>query len=284
MIIGEVLNIGDKVVINVDEENRKWGYNPAPEGTICEVKAFGEIYWGWANNVGKAPGVYANHCWVEVVLPTGETITMSVCNPSPVNPIAYAARIVKMREDGSIDKDVFLRDLPETRFIEDDLVSSPGFTVARDFQNNQARIVSVEYHDISKKRDDGSPMRIYHISASWPAGWYTWADNEDKWELVERGKVWKYRHNEPINWRSDAEHAEFLSCIGEKIYIKNPKYNLYKWTKEEAVGALVMKWGHGITVSNGLFGSGPRTDVIKFKDEELGERIRVTTLAGFGVK
>jgi hypothetical protein len=72
-----------------------------------------------------------------------------------------------------------------------------------------------------------------------------------------------------------------LNLIGEKDEVRNPKDDLYRWTKEEAIQALKDGLGHSITVDGGLFGSGPHTSVIRFRNEEVGEKIRLLTIEGF---
>lgn len=278
----EIINPGETVLIDIGQENRDWGFNPAPNGTPVTLVRFGEIPYGYANSFGYEPGIYRNYCWAWVQLPDGQEINISCCHLKPVDEKDYNSRVAAARDaHGSIWRKTRLRDLPETKFIEDDLVASPRFLKRGGFPDGQARIVAVKYEYIGQTRLDGSAMPLYDISDKWPSGWTTWEDGWDEWELIERGKVWKYRHGEQIIWKDDAEQARFMTAIGEKDYVRNPKNNLYSWTKDEALQALRDGIGHGISVGGGLFGSGPHTDVITFRDTALGERIRKLTLQGF---
>jgi hypothetical protein len=272
-MIGEAINPGEKVLINLTKEAKEWGYGPAPDGTEVTLVGFGEINYGYANRFGYAPGVYENRSWANVLLPDGREEHISTCYLKPVNEEEYNKRLAALRVDGSIPwNEKRLRDLPETRFWEDDLVYSPSFFDWLEFENHLARIAKVEYDYIGKTRVDGSPMPMYGVSNKWPSGWITWLGNWETWELVERGKVWKFWHNEPIAWANDEEHAQFLVTIGQTDEIRNPKDNLYHWTKDEAVQALRDGIGQVISVGNGFFGTSPRIVVRKLRDAELGEK------------
>lgn len=73
-MLDEILQVGDMVVINVPQENREWGYNPYPDGTIATFLRFSEIAYGWANFYGKEPGMYENTLWAYFQLENGEEI------------------------------------------------------------------------------------------------------------------------------------------------------------------------------------------------------------------
>ena len=110
-------------------------------------------------------------------------------------------------------------------------------------------------------------------------------------KLVSRGNVWKYYHNEPLEFADLREEAEFYHNIGRTKEVRNPKDDLYHWDDyagkvSEPVEALqAIKDGLGDSMNVGsLFGlmSSPRITVYKFLDREVGERVRKATLEGFG--
>jgi len=62
------INIGDIVTVMVPAENREWGYDPCPDGTLGKVVGFDEIVWAgdWASRCGFKPGVYVNRYWAHI--------------------------------------------------------------------------------------------------------------------------------------------------------------------------------------------------------------------------
>ncbi len=101
--------------------------------------------------------------------------------------------------------------------------------------------------------------------------------------LIERGNLWRERHGESVTFRGLEEEISFETGMGRAHDLRNPKTKLCSWTKDEALQALKDGVGHGFAVRNGFFGSGPHEMVVVFDNPELAERVRKTTLAGFGM-
>jgi len=56
---------GLKVTIRIPKENREWGFNPVPDGTIAKALGWGTISHGRNSGI-KRPGLYENRHWVEL--------------------------------------------------------------------------------------------------------------------------------------------------------------------------------------------------------------------------
>jgi len=263
-------NIGDTVQALVPKESREWGYNPIPDGTIGTVVKFGEIDYPRISNYGKKPGFYENKSWAYVDF--GEKF--GVIHLGTFN-------LINLNPNFTRSEELFLRDLPDLPFWEGDIVSAPGDR----FDRNQT-ICRIDYANIDRKRNDGSPWPFYeHADDIYGHGGV--CSSEESWiTLVERGPVWKHYHNEKIEFSSLQEEANFYDLLGFSTDIRNPKSALFVWTLEEALEALKNGIGHTIKVGDGfgfLFGDtvSRRISVYKFNDEELGKRVAAATLEGF---
>lgn len=104
------LHIGDIVAIEVAKENREWGYNPAPDGTLATIVGFDRITYTeeQAKACGVKPGIHYNRCWAR--LKVGDTLLKDSVNhchlrvvtpatdPSPVNDYIGPALTREIRE------------------------------------------------------------------------------------------------------------------------------------------------------------------------------------------
>jgi hypothetical protein len=249
-----MLKIGDKVTVAVLKENREWGYNPAPDGTTGEVIGFSEIDYGRTNG-GREPGIYANKYWPKVRLETGEENFINMMH------LSYD----KNRLWEEPEK---LRDLPEFPFWEGDIVRVPSRS------DEDLKIVRINYL--------GGWDSTYRVGI--PDGWdFGCADHQI--ELVERGNVWKYYHNEPVTFTDLKEEASFFLSLGKAKEVRNPKTVMYAWTKDEAIQAIRDGVADAM-VAGQVIGfpafDEPRLSLYKFDDAELGRRLAAKLLANWG--
>ncbi len=289
-MIGELLQVDDKVVVTVLKDNREWGYNPCADGTIATVRGFGTITYGHIRNYGYRPGVYENRSWIVIELPTTEVISIYVGNLKLVDQEAYDTRLVAFREKQKTDwrsTSVRVADLPETEFWEGDIVTNDDLVAhLGNYAGSHGAVAGRFYIDnikwdwMGQTRLDGSPMPFYDISP-FPDGGLTTGTDEPL-TLVERGNVWKYFHDEPMTFASLEDEAKFHQTMGLYTEVRNPVTKLFSFTKDEALDALKTGLGHGITVGSFL-GSTPTTSVIHLNDEVLGAKIAALTLKGFGL-
>ena len=283
MTLSELLRIGDKVTFRVDRETREWTstYKDIPDGTKGVVCGFYDavIYAGRVPVLIDQPGVYHQKGAVSVWLPDGRIV-----------PGGYSVEMVdkdeeKRRDAEMPDKDGVLRtpkvrlgDLPHTKFWEQDRVRV-HFPNA-EWGVQEMTIARIDYYHMHDHRNDGSPWPFYDVNFA--TGGSTGA--EEAWiELLERGNVWKYYNNEPLSFADLKEEADFFALVGQTEEMRNPANRLYSWTKEEVLEAIKNGTVHGFSVSSGFFGSGPHISAMRFKNEELGQRIAKATLEGFGL-
>ena len=280
MTLNELLEIGDKVVFKVDPERRYWTniYDDVPDGTKGIVCGFHDavIYEPRVPVLVHQPGVY--HCKgaVSVWLSDGRVIPGDYSIEMIDNEQEKRRDAAQRGADGVLRTvQVRLGDLPETKFWEQDKVR---VRFPHNGSEHEMIIGRIDYHHMHKRRDDGSPWPFYDVL--FMRGGSTSA--EESWiELIERGNVWKYYHNQPLSFADLQEEAGFFHLLGLTEEMRNPKNGLYSWTKEEVLEAIKHGTVHGFSVSSGFFGSGPRISAQRFKDEALGKRVAEATLKGF---
>lgn len=282
-MIGEVLVTGDKVVITIPQENREWGYNPCPDGTLATFLYPSEMHCGRKDGY-RAPGVYENHSWLNLLLSDGKTLTEFAGRVEMVDHPEYEHRMELRHKARKLDPDFSrkeakrLRDLPDTPFWEGDIVESKR--AYHFYGKGPLEICTVRYNYIGEKRVDGSPMPLYDVTPV-SNGCGTMSAGDEDLTLIQRGNYWKYYHNEPMVFESLLDEAKFFASIGQSHEIPNPVSGNYDWTKEGALEAIRSGLAHGFAVSSGLFGGGLYHSVVVFEDEKLGKRVAQATLEGF---
>lgn len=287
-MLGELLEIGDRVIITIPGENREWGYAPCEDGTVGKVLGFGEIAYSRVSNYGLKPGIYQNRSWVDIELPSGEKINISSCFIEMQDKDEFASRDKKRINYWENKANYFLRDLPSLPFWEGDIVR----VLTPHLKNYEFLIIiNIEYGQLDWKRNDGSPFPIYVLSDKFGSGWsMTFCENEI--ELVSHGNVWKHYHSEAISFSSLKEEAEFADLLGLTSEVRNPASGLFSWTLEEILASIKdgVEHGfgedlpHGFSISGGLFVGDPSHNAMRFKDKQLGLRVALATLEGFANK
>ncbi|OGH58601.1 MAG: hypothetical protein A2725_02780 [Candidatus Magasanikbacteria bacterium RIFCSPHIGHO2_01_FULL_33_34] len=282
MTLTELLQIGDEVVFKVDPERRAWTdiYNDVPDGTKGIVCGFYDavIYESRVRVLVHQPGVYHRKGAVSVWLSDGR-IVPGDWSIEMVDKDQEKRRDAALRgADGILrTPQVRLGDLPETKVWEQDKVR---VRFPHDGSEHEMTIGRIDYHHMHQRRNDGSSWPFYDVR--FMEGGSTSA--EESWiELIERGNVWKYYNNQPLVFTDLKEEASFFHLVGQTEEVRNPKNNLYSWTEEEVLEAIMNGTVHGFSVDSGFFGSGPYINAQRFKDEELGKRVAKVTLEGFGI-
>lgn len=129
-MIQYLLKVGDRVLVYIKTHDRQSGYDPCPDGTVAEIVGFSEIFLGRNNKFGYPPGVYLNRSYARIRLPGHQVITESASSLRFYMESVYKARLAEFRtlqeKHQEYWKFPFLRPLPETPFIEDQLVSWGG--------------------------------------------------------------------------------------------------------------------------------------------------------------
>lgn len=288
-MIDELMEIGDEVVITIEQESREWGYHPCPDGAKATILSFSEIHYGRLGNLGFKPGVYVNRVWVKLRMGDGTKHTEWSGRLELANKIEYDQRLAAFRRKQHEQPDnwrrkEFLRELPETPLWEGDRVRVPRCAGVASQCNPPGvfTIIGIDYHHLTEKTMAGTKWPAYNISDKLGAGWHT-AASENDMQLVERGLVWKFYHDEPISFSTVQEEANFFDAIGYTDEVRNPANGLFKWTKDEVLDAIRQGIVHGFTVSSGFFGGGPSISAKRYRDEEVGKRVAQATLEGFGL-
>lgn len=278
MTLTELLEIGDEVVFKVDPERRAWtsDYKDVPDGTRGVVCGFYDaiIYEPRVPILVHPPGVYHRRGAVSVWLADGRVVPGDY-SVDMIDDEERLRRDAARRDHRGVFQDKLIRigDLPATKFWEQDKVrvNHPHFgerimTVSR-----------IDYYGLHETRDDGSPWPIYDVCFS--DGGTT--NSEESWmELIARGNVWKHYNDETLSFSSLQEEADFFKAIGECEEVRNPESDLYVWDKDEVLAAIKSGVVHGFSLSS-FFGSEPRINAHRFKDEALGRRVAEATLNGF---
>lgn len=287
-MIDDVLQVGDEVVITIPQENRDWGYNPCPDGSKAIVLGFSEIAYGRINNFGYKPGFYVNRAWTRVRLEDGHEYSELSMRLELIDQAKYERRLDvwrKRRESGELKRAEFLHDLPDTPFWEGDRVRILRTKLTPPDESPwEAVITSIDYRDLGSTTLVGTPYPAYKISDKLGAGWHTSASGADM-DLVERGNVWKFFHDEPLEFADLSEEATFFQLLGLIDDVRNPATGTYAWTKDEALETIKNGIGDAILVSSLRFSfdDPPNISVVKYRDEKLGRRVAAMTLEGFGV-
>lgn len=280
MTLTELLQIGDEVVFKVDSGRRAWTdtYKDVPDGTKGIVCGFYDsvTYVSRVPVLAHQPGVYHRKGAVSVWLRDGR-IVQGDCAIEMVDKEQEKRRDAALRDaDGVLrTPQVRLGDLPETKFWEMDKVR---VRFPYDGSEEEMIIARIDYDFMHRRRGDGSPWPFYdvrYMEGGQPSAEESWI------ELIERGNVWKYHNNQPLAFADLKEEASFFQLVGLTEVMRNPKNNLYDWSKEEVLKAIKDGIVHGFCVSSSFFGCGPHINAVRFKDKELGKRVAKATLEGF---
>lgn len=280
MTSNELLEIGDEVVFNVDRETRDWTktYDNVPDGTkgvVCRIHD-AIIYQGRTQVYGREPGVYHAKGGTTILLPDGRLIPGNY-NVTMTDHAEQKRRDALKRNERGVFQETCIRlgDLPPTPFWEEDkvLVHRPNGDV-------ELIVKGISYHRLHERNEDGSRCNAYEVHHV--EGWQTCA-SADIMELIERGNVWKYHHDEALSFETLKEEAAFFTAIGRTEEVRNPETELYGWTLEQALQAIKDGTGHCFTNDMIPFANVRSISVKRFLDEDLGRRVAAETLKGFNV-
>lgn len=276
-MIGDVLVVGDTVVVNIPDSNWAWGYHPVENqnGTKAVVTGFGEIDYSRIQNFGKEPGIYNNYCWISL---EGIDGLVSCCFVELEDKDEYERR-VKRYHAGEYKKEP-IKPLPEMEFWEEDVVSVNWDSESPWVGQSEFKIRSINYHYLEQKRNDGGPMPEYNVEPAYVNGGHV-AVNGSRVTLISRGNVWKHHNGEKPEFKDLSEEADFFRMLGHTDNVRNPENDLYKWELKEVIQASRDGIVDCLSVSGGIFGGNTRHETIRFRDRNLGERVRALFIEEF---
>lgn len=301
-MIREQYQIGDRVVMQMDREARSWGRKGAPDGTvgIIEGRNRYEQYRGYEDiRYSYEPGLYAANGalivrWIE--LPEGSVLSdyieqlgsdcLRLQDSDEQKRREEEYRNMTLEERDALRAKVVdekkIGELPEAMYLTGDeiLMLEDGES---DREHYRYHISSIKYNF---RFNDGTVEHLYDISISvrdtgQSAG--STARLAKDIELVQRGNVWRKVHNEPLLFTDINEEASFARSMGQTEEMRNPSDGLYRWTKDEVLNAIRNGIVDGFVLSSAFFSAEKFISAMRFKDRDLGERVRRATLDGFEV-
>jgi len=287
--VDKLLVKGDRVIMNMNEESRGWaGDKYPPNGTLGTFLGRHriQIYRGrvGVDRYFYEPGIYEADGAAIIEWDNGSTAvdgwSHEMADKEEYNRRFTAYHAIENKPNDYGENVVRIGDLPETKFWEGDIVK-------REFHDsselNRMRISSIQWH---WDKDD----RGWCYNVEWVNEDNTYARRGSMYlhdyelELIERGNVWREAHNQPLYFNNFEEEVTFERLVGRYEEVRNPKSKLYSWTKDEVLIAIKDGIVDGFSMPEGLFGGERKIQTLRLKNRELGEKLRESTLKGFGIE
>jgi hypothetical protein len=292
IVLEQFIQLGDRVIVNIDPEKRHWVKISHVDGTVGTVVGFKQYhdYVARFNNFGKVQGVYSKRGLPLVRFEdrTGDYFSahdLAFKNPT-LKEKRSAERIARggLAADEEYSSTTRISDLPETPFWEHDIVTVHSHKWGGDFgaPYSECETPAVLKIDSINYDDDGN--HTYSVSGMYASGHTIGQIRADKKELklVARGNVWRYYNDEPLIFADLKEEIGFHRSLGKIQTLRNPLRNsYYLWTMSEALAAIRDGRGDAFSHAQGFFGGHSRIEIKRFEDRDLGERVRATTIEGW---
>lgn len=295
VVLDKFARIGDRVKMVMEKEAREWGRKGVPDGVQGTVVGFEryDTYYGRVHSLGRVPGKYRQNAGPVILWDNGEVDQVSSHDLEWLeNPEAtYQLRMNDKSWNAAWDLPCRIGDLPELPIWEYDWVK-----VKRGLNSDLPKVMFVDridYHWIGETRNDGvTPMPIYGCRPERNNGYSVSLDSTEV-ELHERGDVWNWTHDRSkLKWKDLKHEVSFHDALGLTTQVKNEKHTgHYGWTLYQVLDAIeagevdMFMAGGGFDLFLGVKGpTTPDSDrhyAYKFADEDLGRRVRETTLKGF---
>ncbi len=178
-------------------------------------------------------------------------------------------------------------DLPDTMAWEGDRITSDRPALAQMGQRHDGKPVHMRVHMINYKWVPHEPhtyMINWHFdeTGEYAGMGSTYISDTDIKEVV-RGNVWKHYNGQPLSFASLQEEVGFAHDMFMTEEMVNPKDNLYRWTKDEALQAIQDDYAHGFTMGGALMSPG-QISLYRFKNNDLAQRVRQEVLQGFNMR
>lgn len=163
--------------------------------------------------------------------------------------------------------------LPETPFWEGDRVKLKSVSSRADPEGWVVREID---YDSPPNTDD----YVYRITSTRPELRHEyWGDGL---ELLARGNLWKMEHGEPMSFAGIEEEGLFYKSLGMSDKIRHPMDGIdLAFDFPQAIQVLRAGGADQMKVRNK---SRPDYILIKYDNEEFGERMRAHTLTKFGLE
>lgn len=183
-----------------------------------------------------------------------------------------------------LNNTVRVRDLPTSfAWEQDEIIPKEGYE--RYFDSGEKCRLFVEEIEYPGLPSDFSEI-VYRVSCRDNEGNHRYGTyiHESQVGDVIRGNVWKHENGHPLKFSSIEDEAAFHNGMGWAEETRNPKTDNYAWSIEEALDAVESGVVDLIRKSEvmAFFSDRIYITCLKFKDEDLGKRLREKTLKGFG--
>lgn len=286
IVLDRYLRLGDVVAVQMDPESRAYGQGKETvDGLVGIVIAFKRYtnFRARIGDFGMKPGEYLCNGGAVIAWSNGTNSGVSAHDIRWYE--NHEAKKIERQQDKAWNEayefDAWIKELPELPFWEHDIVEL--VSKHRSHWNSPiVRVQRIDYHRIGDKRNDGSPMPIYDCTPVEP-GHGSSSFEETELVLVERGKLWKWFHDErdQIVWKDIAEEISFHSSLGLTEQIHCEQSGSYSWPLSAILPALKAGTIDTVTRSHGFFGGASSGNAIKINDADLAERARAETTKGF---
>ncbi len=269
MVKEGILHLND----NVTDRNSIRGRIIAFEETIIPRFA------GWQ----RKPGVYENKAYVQVESSSGERSWVSSYNLNLLDHTEEERRLNALQKEygNTPIPQRYLRELPETKYYERDVVKYPEFKIKGGHHVSPIHSLPIPFESLDHlelviERAEIQRIEYFPHQDGRPQGYVIKGTTvlEPTLKLLRRGNVWKYYHGEPLIFRGLEEELDFFRNLGHFEEVKNPRTNLFSWDKNEYLSGIIT----GV-IDAPYYGSPfniceERFSAIRFRDEELGARVR----------
>lgn len=288
IILEKYLKLGDLVVMHMDKEARGLGVKGVSDGTVGIVVGFRRYkdYVARIHNYGRAPGVYEGNGVATVRWMDG-----SISEPGAGSLRWLFNHESKQRErrDDRLYTEAFeymarVDDLPKLPLWEMDVVRikhRKGQTQPWR-HTDTVRIVSIDYHNLERKRNDGTPMPVFTVTPLEP-GYGSVSMEVNDLELIERGNVWKWFNDQrdKLKFADIREEVAFHSALGMETQVMCEQGGNYHWPLTAILPALKAGTIDVVRFAGGMFGGSGTHCAYKMHDPDLSERLRAISLEGF---
>lgn len=312
---------GMKVVMKMDKEARSWGRKGPPDGAtgtlLQRIRHLEYRQHFGLDRVFSEPGVFERDgTWIvlmdnpehgEVIRP-GELFRMTGSEESLQSPIFVGSSDFDVHPDDQAEYDRRFQEFWHKPVNQEKTISS--FDQQRKLDNcvrigdlpltNAFQLDTITFKDGLRDEDKDLTFVVRSINYSSPSDGndvtynldavdadgrsiFSTMIGNDPIKAIHRGNLWKHLHDQPVDFKDIGEEADFARGLGGAVNIPNPASGLYSWTLDEFLDAVQNDVADCMT--NGFI---PFTDrraisVYRYKDRDLGERLRQTTMGGFAV-
>lgn len=281
---------GDRVIMKMDKESRSYrGDEYPPDGTLGTFLGCKRVTI-YRSRVGNdahfyEPGIY--ECdGVAIIKWDNGSDKVDGWSHEMLDKTEYKRRFeawhaIKDKPHDFGEHVVRVGDLPETRFWEGDIVALRD---PRGHVLNRLSVDSIEFNWGRNK--DGFAYRVNWVDENNVyAKFGSTHCRSSELKLIERGNVWKEEHGGTLVFANLQQEAGYAKWRGRTEDIRNPANGLYRWSKDEVLAAIQDGIVDAFNLSSDMFSvfQNDRVNAIRFKNRDLGERVRQETMLGFGM-